>query len=277
MRLGIAAALPHRTAEEWGRKNAEAGLKAVVFPCTSRDDQKKIDAYRDACLAFDLRIAEVGSWCNLLADDPVRRDQHLSYCIHQLELAEYLHADCCVNIAGSAGGVYNEPRQGNLTAQTYERVIGTIRQVIDSVNPKHTYYSLEPTASMFPYSPENYLQMLKDVGRDGFAVHLDIINMITSPEKYWNCADFTDHAFSLLGPFIKSCHIKDILFESRCALILKEVPCGEGGFDLKHYMKKIDELSPDMTVIIEHLDTTEQYLKSISYLQNLYQTGGVPV
>ncbi len=269
MRLGIASALPHSSAEEWGKKHAEAGLKAVAFPCSYIDDQKRIDEYYNACREFDLRIAEVGSWCNVLANDPDAREENITRCIRQLELAEYLRADCCVNIAGSAGGVYNEPCPGNLTPETYGRVIETIRRIIDAVNPQNTFYTLEPCSWMFPYSPENYLQMIKDVDRKGFAVHMDIINMIDTPEKYWNCADFTDHAFRLLGPEIKSCHIKDIMFEKRCALVLKEVPCGDGEFDLCHYISKIDEISPEMTVIIEHLETTEQYVKSVLYIQNL--------
>ena len=66
MKLGIACNLSHSSPEEWATKHKALGLSAVVFPCLYTDDTKKIDEYVKACKEFDLHIAEVGAWKNLL-------------------------------------------------------------------------------------------------------------------------------------------------------------------------------------------------------------------
>ena len=84
------------------------------------------------------------------------------------------------------------------------------------------------------------------------------------------CREFLDHCFELLGPYIKSCHIKDIALEPKLTVRMPETPCGTGKFDHKHYFKLIDRLSPEMPVIIEHLKEEEAFLSAVSYLQKLY-------
>lgn len=271
MKLGIAISLPHTTAEEWGRKNKQLGLSSVVFPCSYRDEISKIDAYVSACRDFDLRIAEVGSWCNVMVKDAAEREANIAKCIHQLELAEYIKADCCVNISGAMGDIWDGPYVENLTEATYEKVVSTTQKIIDAVNPQVTSYTLEPMPWMYPHTPENYLQLLQDVDRSGFGVHMDIVNMISDPVKYLYNAEFTKKAMELLGKYIKSCHIKDVLLQSQLTVQLKEVPCGEGGFDLKNYITLIDRISPDMPVIIEHLSRVEEYIKAVEYIKSLQE------
>jgi sugar phosphate isomerase/epimerase len=137
------------------------------------------------------------------------------------------------------------------------------------VNPQKTFYTLEPMPWMHPFSPEDYLQMIKDIDRDGFAVHMDIVNMINTPEKYLFGNEFTDHAFAVLGKYIKSCHIKDVSLSPRLTTIIQETALGNGGFDLRHYIDRIDSLSPDMSVIIEHLDGEDDYIRAVAYVKSI--------
>lgn len=82
-----------------------------------------------------------------------------------------------------------------------------------------------------------------NVDRSAFGVHLGAINMITSPQRYFFNDDFLRECFTKLGPWIVSCHLKDILLKQ--------------------------EYNPEMPFIIEHLVTDEEYIQSINYVQNL--------
>ena len=44
-------------------------------------------------------ICEIGVWNNVLERDAAKREAAISRAIHQLELADYVGANCCVNIA----------------------------------------------------------------------------------------------------------------------------------------------------------------------------------
>ncbi len=272
MKLGIAKTLAHVSPEEWAQKHRALGLSAVCFPCSHTDDQQTIDRYVQACRVFDLQIAEVGAWKNLLVSDLAERETNFAYCKGRLELAEYIGADCCVNISGAKGEIWDGPYRENYSEKTYEEIILTVQRLIDAVKPRKTFYTLEPMPWMHPFSPEDYLQMIRDIDRDGFAVHMDIVNMINTPEKYLFCREFTDCAFAILGKYIKSCHIKDVVLQPQLTTIIRETALGTGGFDLKHYIDCIDTVSPEMSVVIEHLDGEDDYIRAVEYVKSI--TGG---
>ena len=183
MKLGISKPLAHSSPEEWAAKNRSLGLDAVVFPCCYKDNLQIIDKYLGACRDFGLQIAEVGAWRNLLTSDPSERKKSLEFCKCQLELAEYIGADCCVNISGAKGDVWDGPYRENYSEKTYEEIVLCVQKLIDSVNPQKTFYTLEPMPWMHPFSPEDYLKMIKDIDRSSFAVHMDMVNMINTPRK----------------------------------------------------------------------------------------------
>lgn len=266
MRLGVACTLAHSSPEEWAEKNRALGLGAVVFPCAYTDSVRTIDAYAEACRAADLRIAEVGAWRNLLTPDAAERRQNLEFCVGQLELAEYIGADCCVNIAGTPGPVWDGAFRENYSQRVYEEIVARVQEILDRVNPKKTFYTLEPMPWMHPWSAEDYRQLLDDVARDGFGVHMDICNLLNTPEKYLFNREFTDRAFSLLGPWIKSCHVKDVVLRPSLPTVLQEVLPGQGGVDLVHYIESACSLSPDMPLIIEHLEDEKAYETAIQYI-----------
>lgn len=270
MRLGIAVNFPHKSPEEWACKHKESGLGAVVFPCDYRADTAVIDAYVKAAAEHDLVIAEVGCWSNPVSPDTEIRNNAVNFCKHQLELAEYVKARCCVNIAGSASKIWDGGYADNYSQENYEKTVATVQKIIDSVNPSNTCYTLEPMPNMFPDSPETYIQIIKDIDRKGFGVHMDAVNMISSPRRYFNNREFVNRCFELLGDKIVSCHLKDCLLEHKLTVSIVETECGKGGFDIPNYLAAIDKASENMPVIIEHLSDIDEYMQAIAYVRNIY-------
>ena len=128
---------------------------------------------------------------------------------------------------------------------------------------------------MYPDSPENYLDLIKAINREQFAVHLDIVNMITNPQKYFFNEAFMEECFKLLGDSIISCHVKDIRLEKHFTFNLSEVPCGEGNLNIVRYAHLANEVSEDMPFIIEHLDSDEEYIESAIYVKDLLKNEGI--
>ena len=271
MKLGISMSFEYLPPEQWLQKHKELGLEAVIFPCTYKDPVSKIDEYVQICNENDITIAEVGAWKNIISPNEKEKKENFAFCKGQLELAEYIEACCCVNIAGAPGEVWNGAYKENYLQSTYDEIIQSVQDLIDSVKPKKTFYTLEPMPWMHPDSPEDYLKMIDDIDREAFAVHMDIINMISSPQKYLFNEQFTKDAFKMLGKKVKSCHIKDVKLEKPFTTNLKELACGEGGFNLENYIREIDALDKKMPVIVEHLHTEEEYVKALKYVVELYK------
>lgn len=268
MRPGTSSPLKHSTPEEWAFNQKKLGCRTVVFPVQSNEPESKIIAYKEAAEKADLTIAEVGIWRNALASDPKERSDNMDYCVEQLRLADFLGARCAVNVAGAFGPVWDGGYRANYTDEAFDQTVLMVRQIIDRADVRNTFFTLEPMPWMIPTGPKEYIQLLEAVERDRFAVHMDIINMISSAERYFHPEEFIDECADILGNRIRSCHIKDVHLDSRYTLRLEECGPGEGEFPLKYYVSKMNEIDDDMPIILEHLDTDEEYIRFMKYLQD---------
>ena len=267
MRLGTSSPLRHGSPEEWAANQIALGCRTVVFPVQSNEPEQKIIAYKEAADKAGLTIAEVGIWRNALAADPEERKKNRDYCVEQLRLADYLGARCAVNVAGAFGPRWDGGFRENFTREAWNETVTMVREIIDRADVKRTYFTLEPMPWMVPTGPKEYVRLLEAVDRDRFAVHMDIINMTNSADRYFHPEELIDECAELLGGQIRSCHIKDVHLGARYTLRLEECGPGDGEFPLRYYAEKMHELDPDMPVILEHLQTDEEYLHYMAYLK----------
>ena len=276
MRLGTSSPISHKTAEGWAKHQKELGCGAVVFPVSSSESRDKIDAYKKAADENDLLIAEVGIWCNAISGDPDERKKNLNYSVEQLRLADYIGARCAVNVAGSKGARWDGYYKENFSEEAFSETVKMVQEVIDRAEIRQTYFTLEPMPWMIPTGPKEYLKLIDAVDRDRFAVHLDIVNMINSANRYFHIEEFIDECFDLFGDRIRSCHIKDVHLKEEYTFQLEECAPGKGELPLRYYAEKANEADENMPVILEHLNTDEEYIKYISYLKEvlhgLYKT-----
>lgn len=268
--LGVSSSLHHSTPQEWAAKHVELGLKCVNFPVDYLAGEDVYMAYKQAADEAGLVIAEVGVWRNTLAADPDEQEKWIEYAIGQLKMAEKIGAVCCVNVVGTPYGPrWDGGYRGNFTQEAWDDAVKMIQRVIDAVNPKHTKFTIESMPWMIPSGPDEYVKLVHDVNRDSFGVHLDAVNMITSPQRYFFNDDFLRECFDKLGPWIVSCHLKDILLKQEYTFQLQECAPGAGTLDIPLFLKLAQEYNPGMPFIIEHLVTDEEYIESVRYVQGL--------
>jgi sugar phosphate isomerase/epimerase len=264
MRLGAASLCEeYHSPEEWIALVRKRGYQAVVTPVSESASDEEIRAYREAAAHNGLVIAEVGIWKGTNSDDEGLRKQNMAIAKAKLHLADKLGARCAVNIIGE-----RSKRGGpdDLTDEAFNRAVEVIRSIIDEVQPMHTYYCLETMPYMLPDSIELYLELYKAIDRPRFGVHCDPANFMNSPRNYHNNAGMIRQFFKVLGPFICSCHAKDVLLDSTLLVRFPEVPVGKGGLDYPTYVAEINRLDASLPLIIEHLKTEEEYREAAQYL-----------
>ena len=267
MRLGLSSPLAHDSAEDWAARHEQLGLGAVNFPLNADEPEERIDEYVEAAKRHGLLIAEVGIWRNAMSPAPEERKKMRDYCVAQLRLAERIGARCAVNVAGAIGPRWDGYYKENFTKETRRGIVEMVREIIDRAEIEKTFFALEPMPWMLPTGPEEYLELIEEVDRERFGVHMDIINMTNSMDRYVHAEDFVDRCAELLGSRIKSCHIKDIHLKGDYTLQLEECAPGQGEFPLRHYVEKMQAIDPDMPIILEHLNTDEEYLHYLEYLK----------
>ena len=280
MLLGGTVAGDFSNPEEWEQLLVQSRFRAVTAPFNCHTPRKERDAYRAACDRQGVKIAEIGVWKNLFDPDPAAAAEAMEYAAGQLALADETGVPCCVNIAGTAGAAgWDAADPSNYTDETYERIIRCVRELLDRVEPRNAYYTLEPMPWMIPDSPEVYLQLIRDVDRPQFAAHMDFVNMINCPRRFLAAEEFIGDCVRKLAPYIKSTHIKDSrMHPVRLTTILEECAPGEGALDFAAILAILDrELPVDAPVLLEHMTTFEEYRKAYDYLAAIAAENGISV
>jgi sugar phosphate isomerase/epimerase len=258
MRLGASLEIGNDDPTEIARTYAVAGYSAAVCPPLTLEQGERIRAIREAFACQDVVLAEVGMWNNMLHPDPDRRAANVEANIHALALADEVGALCCVNIAGSFHPtLWDGPHPRNLSEEAFEFTVQHIRQIIDAVKPRHAQYTLETMPWVIPDSVDSYLRLIKAVDRPMFGVHLDPVNLINCPSRYYDNAELLRECFAKLGPWIVSCHGKDILLHDQLTVHLDEVRPGLGALDYKVFLQELSHLPGDVPLILEHLPPQE--------------------
>ena len=200
MRLGGTVFYNGTDPEEYALAHVKKGFGAAICPdWISMERPVELKAFMEAMKQHDVKIAEVGAWCNPMHPDKSEAEKNIRYMIEKLRLAEELGADTCVNILGTKQTqTWFGPCKEGYTEKFFDEAVQVVRRVIDEVNPVHTKLSFEMMPYYFLDGPEGYLRFLDAVDRKAAGVHLDICNTMNQPERFYNNAEFIRKTFDLL-------------------------------------------------------------------------------
>ncbi|MCX6360444.1 MAG: sugar phosphate isomerase/epimerase [Armatimonadetes bacterium] len=275
MRLGGPIFAPAADPAAWVAAHRAEGYTAAFCPLGPDADDAAVAAYERAAREAGIVIAEVGAWSNPMSPDEATRKAAIENCKRQLHLADRIGARCCVNIAGSLGAQWDGPHPANLTRPAFDQIVQTVRGIIDAVHPSRSFYTLETMPWMYPDSPESYADLIKAIDRRAFAVHLDPVNLVCSPQRYFGNADLLRACFKKLGPHIRSCHAKDIILRSNLTTHLDEVVPGQGGLDYGVYLTELSKLAPDIPLMMEHMAKPEEYRAAAAHIRKVAAEKGL--
>jgi sugar phosphate isomerase/epimerase len=261
IRLGGPVFLESEDPEELASEHRRLGYSAATCPQATADDKDRVQSIARAFAKHDVVIAEVGAWVNMLDPDSGKRRTNLKYVTDRLALAEAVGARCCVDIAGS----YNSTTWYGLHPKNYSReafdaTVENCRKVIDAIKPTRTRFSIEMQVGLQPRGLDGYVQLIKSVDRKAFGVHLDVCNGIDSPEKFYENAAYIRECFRKLGPWVLSCHAKDLAWvPDGYNLHFAEVIPGRGEVDYRAYLGELAQMPVETPLLLEHLKSADQY------------------
>ncbi len=259
---------------QWVKAVKSLGYSAAVCPVQPGTPSELIRNFRSEAGKNNILISEVGVWNNMFNPDKNASEAAIKKNVVSLQLADEIGACCCVNISGAKGEIWDGPYPGNYSKETFDQIVENVRNIIDQVKPKNTFYCLEPMPFMLPDSPDSYLELVRAIDRDRFAVHLDPVNMVSSPQRFFNNAAFLRECFSKLGPYIKSVHAKDITIMPELTVHLEERRPGLGSLDYAVFLQEMSKLK-DIPMMMEHLDKQEDYLLAAQYIRKIGAEKGI--
>ena len=145
MRLGGYVFVKGNDPEEYALAHVKKGFGAALCPdWISLERPAELKAFRDAMKKHDVRIAEVGAWCNPLHPDKAEAEAKIEYIIGRLRLAEELGAATCVDILGTKQTeTWFGPHCSGYSEAFFKESVEVFQRIIDAVNPTRTKLSFE--------------------------------------------------------------------------------------------------------------------------------------
>src|ERR1700722_10799023 len=259
------------------KAHRDLGYRAAYAPGDlSVNDKDRIAGLAREFARQDVVIAEVGAWKNMLDPDPEKRRQNMAYVQEKLAIAELLGARNCVDIAGSYDpNVWCGENPKNLSQEFFDATVENCRKLIDAVKPKRTFFSIEMMPWSLPSNPDEYVKLVKAVDRKAFGVHLDVCNTMYSPVRLYNNSDVIRECFAKLGPWVKSCHAKDLKWGPGVQVYMQEVIPGTGLIDYKTILRELSQIGTDAPLMLEHLHSEEEYTQGREYIQGVARSLGL--
>lgn len=268
---------PYDNPDEWVSALKSQGYSAAYCPVDAGQGDDAIRNYAIAAKRANIVIAEVGVWNNPIHPEDSFRKSAVEHCSRQLDLAERIGASCCVNVSGSCDGKACGPHVDNFSSDTFDLIVETTRRIIDAVKPRRTFFTLELLPWAVPDSAESYLELVSAVDRIAFGVHFDPANLISSPRIYFNNASVIQFFVRQLGPFIKSCHAKDVKIRKGLAVQIDETRPGLGALDYVALLTALTKLNSNLPIMLEHLESAEDYRQAAAYIRSKAESLGIEI
>lgn len=261
----------------WIAAVRDGGFRTAHWPLDDDATADEVAGYARAAAEADIVIAEIGVWNNPLNRDDAARAAAVELCKRRLALADEVDARCCVNLAGTLADSRDGPHPDNLSPDTFALVVDTVREIIDAVGPRRTFYTLEPMPWSPPDSVDSYLALLEAIDRPRCAVHLDFVNLINTPAKFYDHVGLVRDCVTRLGPHVRSVHAKDMVLGEELTVHLAEMRPGLGALDYRRVLTELDRLDPDTPVLVEHLPSDEEYRAAVAYVRGVASELGLTI
>lgn len=145
------------------------------------------------------------------------------------------------------------PHRDNHTAETEERFVRSLSEIVETAEPLGVNIILEIHATTVLDSAERIRRIIERVAPERIKVNLDTVNFIASIDRAHNPTPIINEMFDVLGPYTDTVHVKDFYLEDRLTFHVAETIVCEGLMDLDTVLRRTDALGPDMYAVIEHL------------------------
>lgn len=268
MRLGGPVFVDTDDPAALAKAHTTEGFRAAYCPRVTSQEPERLREIECAFDAEGVVIAEVGgAWGNMISPDFEKRRAQIDIVCERLAVADEVGALGCVNYAGTYDPTSSTaPHPKNLTDECFNLIVEVVRQILDTVKPRRASFLLEMMPAVFPDSADSYAALLKAVNRSSFRVHLDPVNIITSPRRFFNNTSVIRECFEKLGHAIVSCHGKDVVMHPTFTVEIQECRPGTGSLDYRTYLTELNRLPGNVPLMMEHLSGKEEYDLAKGYI-----------
>ena len=248
--------------------------------------EKQVEGIRKFLDEREIRVGEVpGLFRSLSHPDRHIREAAIAQYKKKIRLVHILGAHC----TGFAPGTCNPPdsrvglHKDNWSEETWQCFIRSTTEIAREAEAYGVTLAAHPMITGPLCSVERMRRLVDEVGSPKVKILLDPVN-ITSIEAYFDMTGFLNRIFDVLGDDIVAMHAKDVEIYSesdfgapwrQSIFHIDEALPGKGLLDYDTILRRLDGLSGDPILIIEHIKNDDETILAKHYIEHIARKNGI--
>lgn len=248
--------------------------------------EKQVAEIRQFLDERKIRVGEVaGLYRGLAHPDSGIRQAAIEQYKKKIRYVHILDTYC----TGFAPGSCNPPdskqwlHRDNWSEETWQRFIRSTQELAVDAESCGVTLAAHPMITSPLCSIERMRRLIDEVGSPSVKIMLDPVN-ITTIESYFDMTGFINRMFDVLGDDIVAMHAKDVAIYTesdfgapwrQSIFHVDEALPGKGLLDYDTILRRLDGLSGDPLLIIEHIQDDDETILVKHYIEYVARKNGV--
>ena len=158
------------------------------------------------------------------------------------------------------------PHPLNYAPETEDRLVRSLSEIAEACEVYGVPLTLEVHVTTTLRSAEKIREIIERTGSSWIKVNADLVNFIPDFATAYNTTELINHVFDVLGPFILTAHLKDVVVDTPLVVHISEAQPGTGLLDWDTLFRRFEALLPNGYALIEHLSDYDHVVQARDFV-----------
>jgi sugar phosphate isomerase/epimerase len=158
------------------------------------------------------------------------------------------------------------PHPLNYAPETEDRLVRSLSEMAEACEIHQMPITMEVHVTTTLSSAEKIREIIERTGSSWIKVNADLVNFIPDFATAYDTTTLINHVFDVLGPYISTAHLKDVVVDAPLVVHISEALPGTGLMDWDTLLRRFEALLPDGYALIEHLSDYNKVMQARDFV-----------
>jgi sugar phosphate isomerase/epimerase len=244
-------------------------------------DQSLEDAFKTKAIldAHNIEIVQFwGSYPCIICDDEAARQEGVRIGRNVIQRAAELGA---ITASMRPTSLHPTSQWGphplNYAPATEDRLVRSLSEMAEVCETYQIPMTMEVHVTTTMRSAEKIREIIERTGSSWIKVNADLVNFIPDFATAYDTATMINHVFDVLGPYITTAHLKDVVVDTPLVVHISEALPGTGLLDWDTLFRRFEALLPDGYALIEHLTDYNKVVQARDFVVGKLDVVGIEI
>ncbi len=169
------------------------------------------------------------------------------------------------------------PHPLNYAPATEDRLVRSLSEIAEVCEVHQVPVTLEVHVTTTLRDAETIRRLIERTGSKWIRVNADLVNFVSDFRTAYDTTTMINHVFDVLGPYILTAHLKDVVVDAPLVVHISEALPGTGLLDWDTLFRRFEALLPDGYALIEHLRDYNDVMKARDFVVGKLNALNIPI